>query len=1122
MLGGLFRTLNWKVAEVRKKWVSDNPLRMKYEAGLFGRLFGAACDHPVRWTAIGLALALALCLIAWLLPPPYPGFFNWQPNLGGDGTKWSVVEPFLGLWAVQTALVAVVYPIVVAFVTILLQRQNASKASLQTYLSRSAAKLTGLSSLGLVLLMALQYIALEKAPSLVTYTWLIGDSIWATVNVALCIVFLHATFEFASPEGRSEARFEYILTQAWPAEWEHHVKCHISYDPLKHGLVRGVRATEDLEGTVPAFSNPGDGLAKEHATHFRFRRERSVENIRYLLVQLVYWLWSRKVRQAHPSMTQNFGWKRVGPVFQLSVAYGERFAFDEPIAVTSGEKPLTQFQQVLLRMAVSLSRRRVTPRVLVRDALEELRTDAALAIQADAEAEFYRQLLSLMELLDAVVEASGFTDEGKPDNWVQLPDSEHVGWSRELIWTWLTIVRDLHGVALKAMAVRDVFAADTVPLGSRLLLRQSKSLTDKLRQIYVQHQYLLLYDLLGWGAEGCAAVSRCDENPGKTLDEPLRRRYDRVLREGIGAWESMKNNRLLPQKYDEQPTWENSAATAETLGLHLRFHAQLVAHALRADDRAGFEYFTDSLMKWIGQRDWHQAESGLEYGDRYRVTVSDLALPLTAFRVRFPLPSDEKEGFQSIKTVRRLALKNLWRDVALTVAASTLNQVNSGVMPKGLAARLVRHLIDGAPILAEDDSMGSSKPFESADHLLSALVRQLVEGVTQDERYKERIDKVAESVGFNAMDHGISERIYSRSGSDIDNIRDAQLLILARLAPPNWVPGSQFEKTMRGWAPGGDLRTRMLEQLRTWAARLKDGNLSTRYMWLWEEATPEGGKSINEHIDRAREGLEQLLSRLSNLREQEIRDATIAESAKKRIAAAVSKALEPPAKWCPLSLLNQPITVTTAVPQARAVSFKLSGYDKGAMTDPLMAPVAFNEEESFRSIIQNALAIEVLREVIYRDGVEQREASTVDGWLEELRGWANSCQEMSLRPLAVFPGRVDPPWLHDLIRKRVGETDEAAQVRKRSEFSDRRGYVGHLGEIALFTGPVPSGITALLTIDEFDILQLEAVGDQAFEVEATPDQTGLKCTLTISWRHRLDGKHGPVLRLLHAQSPLIF
>lgn len=1099
MLGRLFKTLDWKVSEIRKDWASGNPLRLKYESGRFGRLFDSACEHPLEWAITGFIFMLLLSVATWAFPPPYSGLLSWQPHIGSDGNGWAVVEPFLGLWAVQATLVAIVYPIVVAFVTVLLQRQNASKASLHAYFARSAAKLTGLSALALVFLMAIQYVVLDTAPPLVAFAWLVGDSVWAIINVALCIVFLHATFEFASPEGRSDARFDYVLTQGWPAEWEYHIKRLISASPLTQGLVTGRSAVGDLAGTGPAFSNPGDGLAKGHRAHFSFRRERSVKNIRYRLVQVGYWLWSKKARRSAGN-GKITGWNRVGPVFEFSLAYNDRIAIDTPIALAS--VPITRFQRWILRAAVSLSRRKVSPRVLVRDALEELRTEAAHAIQADAQVEFKRQLLGLMELLGAVVEASGHNAEGKPDNWVQLADPESFS-SRELILSWLSIVRDLHGIALAAMTVRDVFAAKTVRLGSRFLVRQREALTDKLRQIYLQHQFILLHDLLDWGAEGCAAASGSAGGPGKVLSEPLRRRYDRVLRVGVGAWESTKSYDLLPRGYEERPIWEESASTAETLGLHLRFHAQLVVQALRADDRAGFEYFTDSLMKWTGHDGWSH-ERGLEYGDRYKVTVSDLSLPLLEFRARFPLPPGEADDYSSITTVRNVALINLWRDVVLTLAASALQQAEAGLIQQGLAARLVRHLIDGVPVLDEDGGMDSSRPFDTAEHVLSALLRQRGEGTGQDDRYEDHVDKVAESLGFSAIDRGISGRVYSRSGSEMDRILDAQLLLLARLTPANWTPGY-----------GGQGSDRLRNRLRAWVSRLDEKDMAARYGWLWVEAKPEGGAAIEEHIDRAKKGLERLALNLNNLREKEIREAPIAQAAKERIATAAATALEHPARRFPLSLLDSFVLKPAPMPEAREASFNIRGYEKGAMTNPPLVWLPLNEDRTIRDITEKVLAREVLHDVVDRGPAQELETLGREAWLEALHDWEKLCLSRSEKPLAIVPSRADPPWLTDLTRKRVGETDEAAPIRKRAEFSEKNGYLGHLGALAIFVGPVPPAVTALTTIDEFQSLVLESTEHAPFVVDAIPDETGLKCTVTIRWRHKLYGKQSPARKLRH-------
>ena len=208
------------------------------------------------------------------------------------------------------------------------------------------------------------------------------------------------------------------------------------------------------------------------------------------------------------------------------------------------------------------------------------------------------------------------------------------------------------------------------------------------------------------------------------------------------------------------------------------------------------------------------------------------------------------------------------------------------------------------------------------------------------------------------------------------------------------------------------------------------------------------------------------------------------------------------------------------IPLARSASLQLTGYEKGAMTDPLMAQLAVNEDEYIRAITENALAIEVFADVVSRDGNLDHDATTEVAWLAELGAWERECGAQKLSPIAVLPNRTDPPWLLDLARSRVGETDEAAKIRKHSEFDPGRGYLGHLGEVAMYAGPVSRGVTVLMTREEFETLQLEGSPDSPFVVDATPDDSGLKCTLKISWRHRLEGRPGPVLRLRHFDGTL--
>lgn len=174
-MASLFRTLSGFVRDRRREWARSNPSRLKFEPSALRRILQSASSYPAMWVgSVFLTYLIALGLSAIAPPPPYPGLFDFCPC----SQEYSPIPAFLGLWAIQGAMVAVVYPIVVAFVTVLIQRQSASKASLDAYFITSSAKLTGVSSLALVLLMAVQFLFLDVVEPALGFAWVVADGSW--------------------------------------------------------------------------------------------------------------------------------------------------------------------------------------------------------------------------------------------------------------------------------------------------------------------------------------------------------------------------------------------------------------------------------------------------------------------------------------------------------------------------------------------------------------------------------------------------------------------------------------------------------------------------------------------------------------------------------------------------------------------------------------------------------------------------------------------------------------------------------------------------------------------------------------------------------------------------------
>ena len=118
----------------------------------------------------------------------------------------------------QATLAALVYPIVIAFVTVFLQRRPAAEAFVHLYVLDSGALAAGLSSLALVLVMAVQYFLLPTYGAAWLPMWVALDSGWFLVNAVLTTYFLFRTVEFLRPEVQLNVVRRYAVSVALPRD----------------------------------------------------------------------------------------------------------------------------------------------------------------------------------------------------------------------------------------------------------------------------------------------------------------------------------------------------------------------------------------------------------------------------------------------------------------------------------------------------------------------------------------------------------------------------------------------------------------------------------------------------------------------------------------------------------------------------------------------------------------------------------------------------------------------------------------------------------------------------------------------------------------------------------------
>jgi len=211
---GLTGRVRGTAKQLVREALSKNATGQELRFNLLERLLLVGGNHPLVF-ALGVGLLSAA--VAWVtLPLPQ---FGWPglpaPKLPDDFT----LAGFFGsVWGVQATMVALVYPIVITFVTILLQRRATAKAALSVYVLYSGVLPAGTSSLLLVAVMAIEYLASPYAPT-ASFVWAIAfNGVWLMANLGLTGYFLIKTVRFVQDEESNQAYLRLAVSSVLPQQ----------------------------------------------------------------------------------------------------------------------------------------------------------------------------------------------------------------------------------------------------------------------------------------------------------------------------------------------------------------------------------------------------------------------------------------------------------------------------------------------------------------------------------------------------------------------------------------------------------------------------------------------------------------------------------------------------------------------------------------------------------------------------------------------------------------------------------------------------------------------------------------------------------------------------------------
>lgn len=1103
-----------------RDWARLNKTRRQYRPAAIEKELLFAGEHPFRFALSLLLLQGVLLCLADRVPP------EWLTPLW---TKWSTEEHlayFSTVWGIQTTLVALVYPIVIAFVAVFLQRRPTSESFISVYLLDSGGLAAGLSSLALVVVMTVQYLLQVTRGVEVLAAWTVLNTSWLILNAALTTFFLYRTVEFLKPEVQARVISRYLVNVALPRE-----VARLNGFQVFAASMRGLPVHLYGEGKPPEGPRLLVGVAwfREGKAEVskRVSKPSILLDLRLWLVRLVVWSWSRRAQTyrrteegAQPERDKQW------PMLVLPMKPGAVFKDSLTLAQVLDGPALHGWERWFLLAATKVvAESGHRQGIQVDSVLSEMARDARQAA-ASGDNDRFEEAYSLLVKTHRLLLGASLTRnvDGNLASWASLPDI-NLFFNRALHEKWVESYRSLFEAAVENLAINPEPLWRLCYLPTRLTGEELDSSPSEIRVNLLQFQPVLMYLLGRWWARrvGEQGIRSPGPNAGELLAAPLQSQYDEVLAKFVGGWESGRPDLPSRQNNTGELTWANAQERSKSSVVHLEETARMLLSAVYRGDQAAAEWFADVLSKW-----WDKFDHGIEPFQVYMksdfITLDHLRLSWPEFRESFGLQTDQmpgvREGQLEIQmAVYRVALRNFWTDVRLLVVELLVDwgrRASEENFEQSLALDIASGLLAGRHWREGGDLADSLKTLTAAEYL-GAKVRQFAASGEWRGGYVGRLDSFVERSKSLERPDMVGSRVYSFGGADdVESLRESQLCILAVLTDGPWVMRRAFGEQVNEWlkAQYNSIGI-LLHQLDSWLNRLNElhGSVPPVVKYLRAKARP-----ANE-LDAAWEAVADALGKVKADIDAARSEVLAAEPidpqrlhAIERFASA--KGFAKKTAQFPVHLFD--IHGTSDALESYTLSFQK--VRKGELTRTEMDQRAVNEEESYARTLAEYVAWVVLSDVLRFSRVETQKVTDAESYWLAFHSRSAEIMSRGDDPVLLLDNATRPEWVwdwqHDGYESKYPRPD-GLRVQRREGHG--HGYVCHFNEVAVYVAPLPKGHSLLLPLSGLKRLEFTEFSPDCFvraEAIARTDTSSF-VDLNLTFARRAQVENLNVLKLVY-------
>lgn len=1122
MLGRLLNTLHYRLSHESREWRKANEVLRETAWPWYQKALIAAGKRPVRVPLELLFIVLVLSAAVW-------GCHALTALVSTNSTppRIGIEQHFFTLWAVQAAVAAMIYPIVIGFVTLLLQRRHSAKASLHVYLHDSAAILTSLSALFLVAVMGIQFFFISAAGESVVANWLIFDGLWFLANILGVVWFLARTFDYLRPERRATIMRAYAVNHVWPNEVRRNLEYNLFMGAVYYGWLPGpVFGDEQAGSSTAVLPGPvGRDMGSIQVTD-KQKGAWKIADVRFRLLSLAIRSWQRREEKLAISSEErpdSLLGLRHSRLLVLPSVSGESFKPNVGLCRTEGGKGLRWWERLLVQWSFVLSPATEKQSSLsISDLMNGLITEVQVAMEAGEDVVFKEALHELIDLHAKLIQAGDFvTDAGQHDNYANLVDRSDA-FEAQMHNLWAREYRRLLEAAVERLTENDTYFNHMVHVSGWLIGRLGAIRPVAISAHLIHLSRFLHYRLNRWWSKIGEEQGLFDHGPCEPglLNVPAFTVYESAIKNYVGGWESLKNNYFLASR-DEPIVWGEYEEITELYTRHLDSTLYMLFDSLSLGNKEGAEWLCDTLIKWWNTIHFRFDNTYFYIRDERNLTLELLRKPWNESKDVIDLSMVGNAEGNAPKALWAACVHNYWTDLCCVSLYAMLQLGRECDCERSLPAQLAAALGQGKALQAGGAGIGEQWPLQTVEDLLVALVRQYYFDGGYHRGYRARLDKVVEGISSQGKPTMVPGRIYSGWGmDDLDALRDGQLVLLCLFVKGDWAPSARLMEKIQKWGEQDDASLRIfIDQLKQWKIRLNDADFRAYENSFSCIQTGFGAAVVfQDAIARLDAGIDQMVSSMDGFRIEQLRGALISDKRLKAVAMWSSKSgFNADSADIPVSLFREVRTSTEAYAEHTLV---IREMNKGEFVEPPMAQRASNENEWFDRTVSSHVAGAVMGDMLKASHSEIVDVDSPLGYWQQIKTAAVRIRNEGGTPILFVANRSEPRWLLDWTRstydERVQRPDDLRLVRDKR--FDREGYVGSLNEIPVYAAPIGPGSSYLIPEEILDTLVFTEFEDGVF-VQVSCEPVSGKDTLVninLSWRFQLDLQEGTCVRIRYA------